>query len=315
MSIDKSWTSLPNRLCPEYITGVREFIQRAQNSTNAKGDIRCPCRDCGNVYWYPARIVQAHLIDRGMQEIYKEETEVLHGETISDPPVAKQVAPNAELNDDCYDLLHDIARSSYGHVENDDDDDDDPMDASTEIPRGSTNPEQFVELFDDLKKPLYHGCEKFLALTFVVKLMHMKVMNKCSNKMFDMLLKLLIETFPEAKLPSSHCETKSYLRTLGLGYEPIHACKYDCVSFWKENAKLEECPMYKMSRWVDKDTKGKKIPHKVLRYFRLEPCVKRLYQSSHIAKDMKWHEVGRSKTDGVLRHPTDGKAWKNIDKM
>ena len=72
MPIDKSWTSLPDRLCHEYITGVRDFIVRARNSANASGNIRCPCRDCGNAYWWSFRKVHDHLIDKGMSEIYKE---------------------------------------------------------------------------------------------------------------------------------------------------------------------------------------------------------------------------------------------------
>lgn len=314
MTIDKSWTSLSNRLSPEYIAGVREFIQRAQNSVNSSGDIRCPCRDCGNVYTRPLRIVYAHLIDRGMQEIYKRETWVFHGETVVDPPIIEDVVPNDEVNDDCYEMLHDIAGSSYVQLENDDDED--LIEASVEVPRESNEAGKFDQMFDDLKKSLYPDCEKFSALTFLVKLMHVKVMNKWSNKSFDMLLKLLIEAFPEGtKLPGSNYEAKSYLRVLGLGYESIHACKYDCVLFWKENAKLEQCPICKTSRWIDKDTKGKKVPHKVLRYFPLEPRLKRLYKSSHTAKDMTWHDVGRTKTDGILRHPADAAAWKNFDKM
>jgi hypothetical protein len=32
----------------------------------------------------------------------------------------------------------------------------------------------------------------------------------------------------------------------------------------------------------------------------------------HTAPHMRWHEEGRTK-DGVLRHPTDGEAWKSFD--
>ena len=31
----------------------------------------------------------------------------------------------------------------------------------------------------------------------------------------------------------------------------IHACKNDCVLFWKENVELEACPVCKESRWQD----------------------------------------------------------------
>ena len=64
------------------------------------------------------RIVLAHLIDRGMQEIYKRETWILHGEIVSDPPTVEEVMPNDEVNDDCYDMLQDIASSNYVELEN-----------------------------------------------------------------------------------------------------------------------------------------------------------------------------------------------------
>ncbi|KAA0066065.1 hypothetical protein E6C27_scaffold21G00470 [Cucumis melo var. makuwa] len=41
---------------------------------------------------------------------------------------------------------------------------------------------------------------------------------------------------------SSFYEAKQKLRDLGLGYETIHTCKYDCVLYWKEFADLQHCP-------------------------------------------------------------------------
>lgn len=161
-------------------------------------------------------------------------------------------------------MLHDITR-----LENDEDN---PIGGSAGIPRESTHDaRKFDHLFDDLENPLYPGCETFSVLTFLINLMPVKILNKITNKAFDMLLKLLIEAHPNAKLPASHYEAKLYLRALGLGYESSHTCKFDCALFWKENATLEECPECKTSRWVDTETKGKKIPHKVLCYFRLKP--------------------------------------------
>ena len=28
---------------------------------------------------------------------------------------------------------------------------------------------------------------------------------------------------------------------------------------------------------------------------------------------MKWHSIGRSKDEGLMRHPLDGQAWKHFD--
>ncbi|KAL7238222.1 hypothetical protein ACSBR2_004343 [Camellia fascicularis] len=49
-------------------------------------------------------------------------------------------------------------------------------------------------------------------------------------------------------VPWNLYEAKKFLCELGLGYEAIHACKNDCILFWKDNAKLENCPSCKESR-------------------------------------------------------------------
>ena len=83
-----------------------------------------------------------------------------------------------------------------------------------------------------------------------------------------MLLKLLKEAFlEECKLLDSHYAVKKLLGKLGLGYESILLCKNGCSLFWKETAAFEQCHICGESHWVDKNTKRKKVPHKVLRYF------------------------------------------------
>ncbi|XP_060966714.1 uncharacterized protein LOC133035059 [Cannabis sativa] len=105
------------------------------------------------------------------------------------------------------------------------------------------------------------------------------------------------------------------LRNLGLGYDSIDVCKYNCAIFWKENEKKEFCPVCGESRWVKRKGKGKKVPHKVMRYFPLTPRLKRLYCSRHTAEDMRWHYSQRPKEDGVLRHPADAEEWKRFDRL
>ncbi|KAJ9567086.1 hypothetical protein OSB04_003052 [Centaurea solstitialis] len=80
----------------------------------------------------------------------------------------------------------------------------------------------------------------------------------------------------------------------------------------REHAALQSCPVCNESRWVDKNTKGKKVAHKVLRYFPLTPRLRRLYCSRHTTKNMIWHSTGRS-PEGTMRHPVDGSSWKEFD--
>ena len=74
--------------------------------------------------------------------------------------------------------------------------------------------------------------------------MHIKVLNRWSNKSFDMLLELLLDAFPNGtSIPKSHYDMKKMMRDFGLGYDSIHACKCGCALFWKENENLHNCPV------------------------------------------------------------------------
>lgn len=166
-------------------------------------------------------------------------------------------------------------------------------------------------MYDALNNPLYKGCESFSALTFIVKLMNIKVMYKWSDNSFKMLLKLLHEVLPEGNnCPKSYYDTRKLLCDLGLGYEQIDVCQYDCALFHGEHANATICPICKSNRYV-----RNKIPHKRLRYFPITPRLKRLYSSRHTAKDMRWHKEHRKEEPGVLCHPADGKAWKHFDEL
>ena len=58
------------------------------------------------------------------------------------------------------------------------------------------------------------------------------------------------------KVPDSHYYARQNLRAIGLEYELVHVCKYDCVLFWKENAMVEASLVCKTSRWVARTGKG-----------------------------------------------------------
>ena len=156
---------------------------------------------------------------------------------------------------------------------------------------------------------LYPGCTKFSTLIFLVKLLHIKAMNHWSNKSFDMLLDLLKEAFPGGEtLPKSYYGAKTILQDLGFSYVSIHTCKHDYALFWKEYADRQEYPICGESRWRINDGKGKKIPHKILRYFPLKLRLQRLYMSIEMAEDMRWHKEKRVDDPNILRHPADSKA-------
>ncbi|GJT41273.1 reverse transcriptase domain-containing protein [Tanacetum coccineum] len=115
--------------------------------------------------------------------------------------------------------------------------------------------------------------------------------------------KFFQNVFPTAKgykLPPSYYAIKKTFKTIGLGYESIHACVNDCFLFWGDaNKDVHFCPVCNTSRWKDSNTPGKKVPKKVLRYFPIIPRLQRLYKSSHTANEMTWHATGKCTEPGV----------------
>jgi len=66
---------------------------------------------------------------------------------------------------------------------------------------------------------------------------------------------------------------------------------------------------------ISKSLDGKhlyKVPKKVLCYFPIKKCLKRLFLSSKTASLVRWHDEGQKK-DGLLRHPTDSPLWQDFD--
>ena len=85
----------------------------------------------------------------------------------------------------------------------------------------------------------------FSSLNFLVKLVHLKVMSKWTNKSFDELLKL---AFLKIDLINSHYTAKKLMTKMDLGYKSIYVSKNDFALFWNEKSSKEKCHMCSNSR-------------------------------------------------------------------
>ncbi|XP_041003890.1 uncharacterized protein LOC121249241 [Juglans microcarpa x Juglans regia] len=171
----------------------------------------------------------------------------------------------------------------------------------------------FNELLDDARKPLYPTYTEFSKLSFIVKLLHIKTVGGWTVKSFDMVIKLLQATFPEAQFPASYNEARCLQRGLGFSYTKIYICPNDCALFWKDHADKDECLKCNASRWASSTTNQQRIPQKVLHYFPLKPQLQRLFMSKKTAQAMRCHVEERLDDPNFMRYPVDSRVWKDFD--
>ena len=311
---DKSWIQINNRLDPSYIRGVGEFINFAKHHVDSAGRIRCPCKHCNNCIYKMTSLVYQDLIRYGMIEEYTRW--IHHGE----PYELNNSSDGVELHND--DVLGNTINNRYEDVSNLLEDLQRGTCMETNRGEGSTNQgpnkefNKFSNLWNEAQTQLYPGCQNYTKLSFLVRLMHNKIMTNSSIKAFNMNLELFKDALPMGEtLPKSYYEVRKLMRDLGLGYVNIDACPNDCTLFWKENERYDHClnSNCKVARWKSGLGKHSKIPQKVARYFPIKPRLQRLFMSKEIAQDMRWHKE-KHVDDSVMRHPADAKEWQEFDK-
>ncbi|XP_020270861.1 uncharacterized protein LOC109846048 [Asparagus officinalis] len=172
--------------------------------------------------------------------------------------------------------------------------------------------DEFIRRLEEAQTPLYPGCESYTKLSAIVDLYGLKGKSGLSSKHFNELLGIIKRMLPKDNvLLDSAASIKSFLKIFDMGYEKIHACVNDCCLFRKKYEELDNCPTCGASRWkINKRSKEirKGVPVKVLRYFPIIPRFKRMFRSSQMAKDLRWHFDNKS-TYGKMRHPVDSLAW------
>ncbi|KAL8120301.1 hypothetical protein AgCh_017459 [Apium graveolens] len=201
-----------------------------------------------------------------------------------------------------------FGEQDYTNAEDFGDQDHTPEEPNFEASRFYTN-------LHNLDAPIYPGNTKFTKHTFVMRLVHFKSQNNCSDTGFDELLSLIADVLPEEHtLPSKYRDIKKMVKKINLGYEKIHAYENDCMLFYGDDKDNSCCRYCGISRYKDaKEGGSNTIPRKVLRYFPLTTRLQRLYMSTRTVEHMKWYK-NRVVTEGVLTHPADGEEWNEFDK-
>jgi hypothetical protein len=191
---------------------------------------------------------------------------------------------------------------------------------------GKSQNDKFSQIMNDYETPLFPGCKKeHNKLHIVLTLLQMKASNSWSDKGFNELLQFLNDLLSKANvLPRSTYQAKKIVCPVGLEVEKIHACQNDCMLFHNKDVMLEECRVYRTSRYkrndknIDEDDMGenkkvKRVPAKVAWYFSIIPHLRRLFMNKVNAELFQWHTRERKK-DAMLHHPADGIQWRNFDR-
>lgn len=176
-------------------------------------------------------MVYDHLIAIGFLKGYN--IWVNHGEKIQSLPIVS----DEDKEDNIDGLLHDTFRNVV------------------EGSGGSDGPNEdaknFYSLINEAKQELYHGCQSFSTLSFVIQLYLLKCLNGWSNASFSNLLKLLKEVMPILNILEYFNKAKAMIKDFGLDYKKIHACPHDCMLYWKEHEIDNFCEKCKTSRWKE----------------------------------------------------------------
>ncbi|OMO51375.1 Transposon, En/Spm-like protein [Corchorus capsularis] len=264
------------------MAGVDEFIEFAcAHPEQMNGpNIRCPCRKCDNMRFYPKYDVMNHLYRKGFTENYFNWT--CHGEAmwVEEEEVQVDKLPDqstwlAGYGGEYASTYHDEVGPSNQP----------PVQEAVPSPEGvdvSTLCDRFFKLLKDTDD-----------------------------------LCIVDDSLPrDNNLPEDFYGYKRLLRDLGLPVVKIDACRDGCMLFWKDDSHEKYCkfcklPQYKeMNGRVD-SKKRKKVAHAVLRYLPLTPRLQRLYASEVTAPLMTWH-ASHETSDGVMCHPSDAEAWKHL---
>ncbi|XP_060185745.1 uncharacterized protein LOC132615196 [Lycium barbarum] len=280
--MDKSWIGKPHTT-NEYSRGLHEFLDFAFKNATVEDTIRGPCPVCRFRTWKTRGIVEDHLICKPFPQnyvIWNSHGQKLVLESSGDSDVMQKAFhpenPIETMINDAFGQYRQQA-ADIGTSQ--------PLESNEISTEGhKEDSSDFSDFLKDGSETLYQG-SKYTKLEFLIKLYHIKVYCRLSDKAMTMILDLLRDAFEDAKLPPSFYEAKKAINKLGLDYTKIATCPNNCMLYWENDSELEACKHCGISKW--NPNKKKKQVAKALRYFPLKPRLKRLFMCCKIAEHMR----------------------------
>ncbi|XP_068503878.1 uncharacterized protein [Phaseolus vulgaris] len=182
--------------------------------------------------------------------------------------------------------------------------------------------QRFYDLLLEANEPLFEGAVDS-KLSMCMKLLACKSNWNVPNQCLDFITTMLSDATPiKEGLPKSDYDAKRLVSMLGLKAKRIDCCVKGCMLFYdneygKNDGRLLQCKFCHHARYHDPKvgtSKRKPIPLKIMFYFPIIPRLQRLFASMQTSGQMTWHYDNR-RPSGVLRHPSDGEAWKHFDQL
>jgi len=180
--------------------------------------------------------------------------------------------------------------------------------------------QRFYNLLVEANEPVFEGVIESKLLV-CIKLLSLKSNWNISNQALDNIAKLILDlTPPNNSLPKNYYEAKRLVSKLGLESKKIDCCMNGCMLFYdndngKNDASLLQCKFCGHPRYCalhGGQRQKKPIPLKSMFYLPIIPRLQRMFASNRTTQHMTWHD--ENKIEGMLRHPSDGQAWKHVDR-
>lgn len=198
--LDKSWMDIPNRLDVRYCNGCREFLQWAFHDDNIrfrhgkdKEFIQCPCKKCHNTVLLTKDDAMIHLICHGMWLRYRRWFS--HGEEQEMQQSMMRNMVEFETQN-----IHDVELHSERQVDSIMDMLDDLQEGTTIDAQREDEPnaeaQKFYKMLIDAETPIYAECSDMPKLQFLFRLLHIKCVNRVTNRCMNMFLKLFKDVLP-----------------------------------------------------------------------------------------------------------------------
>lgn len=315
-------------LKPQFVEGVDGFISWAweQEICRDEGGIRCPCLKCRcrHIITDPGD-VKKHLKKVGFMPNYwvwtyngemfqnfgvgvNAQASTSHGGT----NVETNVEYNEDVNTEQFNMMDDMVADalgvelSYGEDVEDDEEEQPPNEKA----------QRFYRLLSESNTPLYEGSSHSKLSMCVWLLSHKSNYLNPDDGMDDITKMLKAVTPFKDNLPMNYHAAKRLVMKLGLSVKKIDCCRNGCMLFYDNefginDGALEECKFCQSPRYGI--SKQKRVAVKSMFYLPIIPRLQRLFASMKTASQMTWHHSNG--IPGVMRHPSDGEAWKHFDRV